>query len=206
VPRGWQMIAGNHCRSVNVQEMRDILGFSGSFVIGLAALMFQPFTFLWCFALAIGGGIFLFCAAHIIFAYTSSRFSRAFQSLLRRRIPIEDAARIAYERAERANPLYLIDLPTMEPQAKLDHFKRAFMRDDEVTLYGIKPPSAALTPIPREELSELYPVSGLSQLNYITPFQQLAYTGVEISQKDLRRTIGQYIPRVRQAMRQFKGS
>jgi hypothetical protein len=47
-------------------------------------------------------------------------------------------------------------------------------------------------PIPQGRLPELHPVSGLSQLNYMTPFNRVAYTDVSIRRKDLSRIIRQY--------------
>jgi hypothetical protein len=184
--------------------MRDILGLSAGVIVALVAMIFHPFTFLWYFTLFIAALLFLYSAAHILFARAPLWSSIPFKSLYKHRILIEDAARIAYEKAERLSALEFVDSPNVAPENKLNHFKYAFMTNNEITLYGTKPPSSMSLPIPREELSELYPVPGLSQLNYLTPYQQIAYIDVAISRKDLRHIIRQYIPKVHRFVEQLK--
>jgi hypothetical protein len=119
------------------------------------------------------------------------------------KIPIEEAARLAYEAAERANALDLVDSSTLEPSRKLDHFKFAMLVDNEINLHGKRPPSTQSLPITREELSELYPVTGLNQLNYRTPFNRVAFTDVMISRKDLRALVRRYVPAAHNFRKRF---
>jgi hypothetical protein len=121
----------------------------------------------------------------------------------RHQIPLQEAALIAYEAAERAGALDLIDSAEVGPEHKLDHFKFACMVDDEITLFGAKPPSRVSMPIPRSELSGLRPIPGESRFNYITPFDRTAYTSVTISRRDLRCIIRRYAPQVAQLKKQW---
>ena len=123
--------------------------------------------------------------------------------VFRGKIPIEEGARLAYEAAERAGSLDLVDSPKVPPASKLDHFKYAMLVDDEVQLYGVKVPSTQLLPIARKELSDIYPVTGLNQLNYTNPYDRIAYTDVMILVKDLRGLIRRYVPEVRSFRRRF---
>lgn len=87
---------------------------------------------------------------------------------------------------------------------KLDHFKYAMIVDDEITLFGVKPPSSQSIPIPKQELSVLYPVSGLSQLNQTIPYTQIVYTDVRIRKRDFRRIIRSYVYRARNLEEQIR--
>jgi hypothetical protein len=80
------------------------------------------------------------------------------------------------------------------------------MVDDEAVLFGVRPPSTKLRPIPRDELSELYPVTGLSQLNYRTPYDRVAYVEVEVRTKDVRRIARDYPKEAAKFIAQLKGS
>lgn len=119
------------------------------------------------------------------------------------KIPIEEAARIAYEAAEHAGALDLVESPNLAAPYKLDHFKFAMMIDRQIRLYGVKPPSTKLLPIATEEYPDLYPVTGLNQLNYLHPYQNVAYIDVRIGRGDLQRLIRQYVPRVQHFRRRF---
>ena len=108
------------------------------------------------------------------------------------RIPLEDAARLAYEAAERVDALDMVSSQQLAPQVRLNHFKYVFMADDETVFYGVAPPSTRSLPIPRAKLKELYPMDDHNQLNFINPFDRIAYVGVKIRRKDLQRIIKQY--------------
>jgi hypothetical protein len=51
------------------KAMRDILGLSGAVLVGLLALMFEPFSLRWSIAVAVATLIFLWSAWHLIDAY-----------------------------------------------------------------------------------------------------------------------------------------
>jgi hypothetical protein len=110
------------------------------------------------------------------------------------RIPIEDAARRAYEAAERVGSLDSV--VGTAPEERLNHFKFAFMLDDRITLYGVKEPSRRSRPIPRGELRDLPPVAGKSQLNYRWPYDRVAYTNVRISRAAVRKAIRRYLSKI----------
>jgi hypothetical protein len=114
-----------------------------------------------------------------------------------RRLLIEDAARFAYEAAERAGVLDLVTSGESPPGVRLNHFKYVFMVDDEVVLYGVKPPSTQSFPIPREQYSQLCPVEGESRLDKLAP-RKIVYVDVTIGRQDLRRIIQEYPAKARE--------
>lgn len=118
------------------------------------------------------------------------------------RILIEEAARIAYEAAEREGVLDLITSPQSPPEVRLNHFKYVFLSDDEVILHGVRPPSTQALPIVRSEDDvDLAPVAGESSLAQLTPYKIL-YVNVTISKNDLDRIIRAY---PEEAKTSFKG-
>jgi hypothetical protein len=117
---------------------------------------------------------------------------------------IQDAAQEAYEAAERAGALDVMVSDRGSPSFKLETFKYVFMVDDEVILHGAKPPSTNPLPIPREKLQELHPVEASSQLNYTTPWNEVAYTNVTISRRDLRRIKRQWPAEAKKFAARFK--
>jgi hypothetical protein len=120
--------------------------------------------------------------------------------------PAARSGAFAYEAAERANVAGSVLPAQLSPELKLDHFKYVFMVDDEAVLFGVRPPSTKLRPIPRDELSELYPVTGLSQLNYRTPYDRVAYVAVKVRTKDLRRIARDYPKEAAKFIAQLKRS
>jgi hypothetical protein len=110
-------------------------------------------------------------------------------------VPIDRAARLAFEAAERAGVVDLTSHPDTAPEERLRHYIYTFMVDDETLLLGAKPPSMQLMPIPRDE--RFYPVVGKNQFDALTP-QRIAYTNVKIRHRDLRRIIREYPRRARE--------
>lgn len=117
------------------------------------------------------------------------------------RVSLEDAARLAYEAAERKDALDLVCSRTSPPNVRLMHFKYVFMVDDGITLYGVQPPSTKSRPIPSDELASLHPANTGSALANLSRWDGIAYEQVTVSRRDLLRVIKSY-PRV---ARQFGG-
>lgn len=115
-------------------------------------------------------------------------------------VPLHEAARLAYEAAEKAGVLHLTTSSTASPETKLAHFKLLFMVDDETELFGIKPPSTISRPIPKTDFHHLHPADGaVSEIHHLFPNDGgAAYINVTVRRKDLRRVINGYIAEARQ--------
>src|SRR5208283_676895 len=101
------------------------------------------------------------------------------------RIPLHDAARLAYEAAEKANVIELVGF-TADPATALNHFKYVFMVDDEADLRGVKPPSTQQRQIPRDELhGQLMPMTDTSDLAFSASSKKAAYASVTVRRSDL---------------------
>lgn len=106
-------------------------------------------------------------------------------------IPIQTAALRVYEAAER-DRANLMAAKVSNPEVMLTQFKYMMLNDKTVEILGKQPPSTQRLPISRANLSAVYPVDGLSQLNYKTPYDRVAYTDVAIRRRDLRRVLPRY--------------
>jgi hypothetical protein len=110
------------------------------------------------------------------------------------RIPLHVAARLAYERAEKAGILDLITLSSDTPDSKLNRFKMLLVTDDETEVFGIEPPSKRSRLISKSELQDefgfgVYPVDGdVSQLDDVTG-KRTRYVDVTIRRKDWKGVI-----------------
>jgi hypothetical protein len=126
-------------------------------------------------------------------AVPSGGFSLRFPEL-RSRIPLQEAARLAYEAAENSGILELTTSASSSPETKLRHFKFLFMVDDETQLYGVKPPSTKSRPISKADLVHLCPADGdVSELNSDVSHGSAIYVNVTLRRNDLRRVINSYI-------------
>jgi hypothetical protein len=114
-------------------------------------------------------------------------------------VPIDTAARLAFEAAEKAGVADLTTHPDTAPDERLRHYIYGFMVDDETTLLGAKPPSTRLMQISEDDGS-LYPVVGENRLDALTP-RRVAYTNVKIRRRDLNRIIREYPRRAREFAR-----
>jgi hypothetical protein len=113
---------------------------------------------------------------------------------LEARIPLHEAAQLAYEAAEEADILKLTTSSNSSPDTKLRHFKFLFMVDDETQLFGVKPPSTKSRPISKADLMNLCPADGdVSHLNSEVPQGVPVYVDVTVQRKDLQRVIDGYI-------------
>jgi len=133
------------------------------------------------------------CAAVGVWGFWSWIALAKPQRLWRQRIPIHEAALIAYEAAERAGVVDMTTHPATAPEARLKFYIYVFYSDDEAILYGAKPPSTRSLPIPRQEYMEssLYPVDGESRLDYLSP-RRVGYVNVTIRRRDLNRIIQEW--------------
>ncbi|HEV2548439.1 MAG TPA: hypothetical protein VGU20_13955 [Stellaceae bacterium] len=114
-------------------------------------------------------------------------------------VPIDTAARLAFEAAEKAGVADLTTHPDTAPEERLRHFIYGFMVDDQTTLLGAKPPSTRLTQVSDDDGS-LYPVVGENRFDALTP-RRVAYTNVKIRRRDLNRIIREYPRRAREFAR-----
>jgi hypothetical protein len=104
-----------------------------------------------------------------------------------RTIPLDDAARLAYEAAERAGTLDTLMSVASDPG--VTHFKYVFLTLDEVVLYGTRPPSTQVLPIPKEEVDRLFPTNiQPNSLSYLIDNIAI-YTNVAVRKEDLKRAI-----------------
>jgi hypothetical protein len=111
-------------------------------------------------------------------------------------MPLHEAARRVYEAAEKADVLDLTTSPSSSPDTKLTHFKLLFIVDDDVEVFGVKPPSTKSRAIPKDELhGQLYPADGdLSQLGHVASAESDAtYVNVTVRRSDVRRMIKRYL-------------
>lgn len=122
--------------------------------------------------------------------------------ILRRHIPILEAARLAYEAAERAGVVDMTTHPTSPPEVRLKFYIYVFFADDETTLYGAKPPSTKSLPIPRDEQKQLHPVDGENKLDYISP-HRVGYVNVTIRRRDLNRIVREWPAKSKDFARNF---
>jgi hypothetical protein len=120
------------------------------------------------------------------------------------RVLIQDAAQQAYEAAERAEVLEYFILDGPSPLYRLETFKHVFLVDDEAVLYGAKPPSTVVRPIPREEYNQLHPIEGTNQLSFLGTRDVVAYTDVTVSAKDLARIKSQWPVQAKAAAARFR--
>ena len=111
-------------------------------------------------------------------------------------MPLHEAARRVYEAVEKAGVLDLTTSPSSAPETKLTHFKLLFVVEDDVELFGIKPPSTKSRLIPKNELhGELYPADGdVSQLGHVASGgPDATYVNVTVRRSDVRRMIKKYL-------------
>jgi hypothetical protein len=119
------------------------------------------------------------------------------------RLPLQDAARVVYEAMERAGVVDLTTSASSPPEVRLNHYKYVLLSDDQTILYGKRPPSENALPIRKIDLKEYYPIVGENQINYIRPFDRVAYTDVTVRRRDVRRVIREYPGRAREFAEQF---
>jgi hypothetical protein len=110
-------------------------------------------------------------------------------------MPLQSAAQIAYERAERDGWLEYVAGNTQNPAERLTIFKHMMtIQADEgsIILKGVRPPSTQAYPIPAGALRHLYPMKGENTLHETSPAGQVAYKDVTISAADLEKVIAIY--------------
>jgi hypothetical protein len=127
---------------------------------------------------------------------------RAGFPFLRNRVPLWEAARIAYEAAERAGVVDMTTHPGSAAEVRLKFYVYVFLADDKTVLYGAKPPSTSPRPIAREEYKQIHPVIGVDRLDYISP-QKIGFENVTIKRKDLNRIIREWPDKSRDFARNF---
>jgi hypothetical protein len=111
------------------------------------------------------------------------------------RLPLSDAAQIAYETAEEAGLAGVAYGADQTPAKKLVHFMDTLMAED-IRFFGKKPPSRRIAPIPKTELENLHPKLGSNELTDVVG-TRVEYTDVSLSRFDfwrylrrLRREVG----------------
>lgn len=109
-------------------------------------------------------------------------------------IAIQEAAQIAFERAERERRLEVVVGDSSDPEDRLTSFKYMMLVEATkgvVILNGVKQPSRQSMPIPKKQLRDLYPGKGESTLRTTTP-DKVAFERVTISGADLETVIETY--------------
>jgi hypothetical protein len=104
-----------------------------------------------------------------------------------RLIPIQEAALLGYEEAERLGLEKLVSSVHQDLSDKLTWFLYAFLVDEKVRIYGKKAPSRISRLIPREELIHLHPHPSESRLISDFASQRDIYDDVVVRRVDLRR-------------------
>ena len=116
-------------------------------------------------------------------------------------VPLDDAARLAYEGLERAGVLDVVLSRAVGPQTSLDHLKYVFLTSDNIDLRGIRPPSRQSLPIQPEEIRKLFPTDKHpDSLSYIVGREPI-YTGVSIRKRDLQRAVRQQVKAAKASVR-----
>lgn len=108
-------------------------------------------------------------------------------------VPLQAAARIAYEAVEEAGiTTSVVGVPYSSPDVALDHFKYVLLLS-RVELIGVRPPSSKPRLIAHEEIAGLRPVSGESILKYRIASAGTAYVDVTIRRRALMNAIYNHI-------------
>jgi hypothetical protein len=108
-------------------------------------------------------------------------------------VPLQAAARIAYEAVEEAGiTTSVVGVPYSSPDVALDHFKYVLLLS-LVELIGVRPPSSKPRLIAHEEIAGLRPVSGESILKYRIASAGTAYVDVTIRRRALMNAIYNHI-------------
>jgi len=104
-----------------------------------------------------------------------------------RLIPIQEAARIGFEEAERLEIEDAISSIHQPLGDKLSWFQYAFLCDENIELFGRKVPSRRLRFIPVDDRRRLKPHSNRNELVSEFASETLVYTDVAVTRSGLRR-------------------
>lgn len=107
---------------------------------------------------------------------------------------VDEAARIAYEAAEKAGGLDLVSMTGDKADEKLSYFRYAFLLWPEFTVFGAEPPSQAMKPIPRNIYNQLRPIDGHANSLGLAREREPRYVNVSVKRGDLRRGIKKHMP------------
>jgi hypothetical protein len=111
-----------------------------------------------------------------------------------RYVALEEAAlRIYEEDEEKSIEWSMAASGAVSPEAKLTHFKYVLLTLDDVTLYGVQPPSTKMREIPRDERRHLHPVDDVANGLADGGSRKARYINVSIRRKDLRKAINTYL-------------
>jgi hypothetical protein len=110
-------------------------------------------------------------------------------------IPLQVAAQLAYEQAEKEGWLENIAPARGDPQQRLDYFKYAILiqaQNHGITLSGAQPPSTQSYPIPTERIAGLHPMKGENTLHRGSVAGRVEFRDVTINADELDKVIATY--------------
>jgi hypothetical protein len=142
------------------------------------------------------------------FGLTFAGWNVQVENFWARRISLIEAARLAYEAAERAGWAEYAGLSARTPVEKLDHFKHVYLtraRQKQITLYGERPPSRQSLPIHPDELSiDLRPVPGeSSDLRPLMAADPTRFQNVWLTKREARWVARDHIRALKNVNRQL---
>lgn len=128
-----------------------------------------------------------FGIAAVLLIWPSFQILRLLLDLLwaKNRIPILEAAQIAFEYAEKIGIEDLVSSTATPSSDKLNYFLYAFVTDDRIRLFGERSPSRVSREIPDNVRSRLHPIPGTSNLRSDFASEGTHYDKVTITKRDL---------------------